>query len=86
MQTYGTVRSLGVKDGSSAYAFEFDSREAAEQVSSNASECREDGELMLHFLILGTGQALAAGAPTVGGEQVQLRWDNEPAPDGSAAS
>ncbi|POY70140.1 hypothetical protein BMF94_6861 [Rhodotorula taiwanensis] len=60
-ETYGTVRSLGAKDGSSAYAFEFDSREAAEQ-------------------------ALAAGAPTVGGEPVQLRWDNEPASNGSAAA
>lgn len=31
-QKYGTVRALGAKGDTEVYAFEFDSREAAEQV------------------------------------------------------
>lgn len=57
-EKYGTVRSLGAKDETEVYAFEFDSREAAEQ-------------------------ALAAGAPSLQGTQVQLRWDSSVV-DGSA--
>ncbi|GAA6018007.1 hypothetical protein JCM8202_006231 [Rhodotorula sphaerocarpa] len=60
-EAYGSVRTLGAKEGQSAYSFEFDSREAAEQ-------------------------ALAAGAPTIGGEQVQLRWDSGAQPNGSPAA